>query len=136
MVGGGPLLSPVGEWRPYSSTSILHSHAPPIRSQRGTSVVLPDFHPMRVSEETVCINLFWQNPVFTSLHLRSPIHVVPSQEFINTVMVGSGCHIIFLKNCYFFRFAVLCVFLFSHLCVSSEECHVHSIYVCTTEFIN
>jgi hypothetical protein len=34
---------------------------------------------MRVSEEPVCIDLFWQNPVFTSLHLRSPVHVVPPQ---------------------------------------------------------
>jgi hypothetical protein len=25
----------------------------------------------------VCINFFRQNPVFTSLHLRSPVHVVP-----------------------------------------------------------
>ncbi len=32
---------------------------------------------MRVSEEPVCIYLFRQNPVYTSLHLRSPIHVVP-----------------------------------------------------------
>ena len=26
-------------------------------------------------EEPVCINLFRQNPVFTSLHLKSPVHV-------------------------------------------------------------
>ncbi len=32
---------------------------------------------MRVSEELVCIDLFRQNLVFTSLHLRSPFHVVP-----------------------------------------------------------
>jgi hypothetical protein len=32
---------------------------------------------MRVSGEPVCIYLFWQNPVFTSLYLRSPVHVVP-----------------------------------------------------------
>jgi hypothetical protein len=32
---------------------------------------------MRVSEEPVCIYLFRQKPVFTSLHLRSPFHVVP-----------------------------------------------------------
>jgi hypothetical protein len=42
-------------------------------------VVLPDFQPMRVSEEPVCINLFRQNPVFTSLHLRYPVLVVPSR---------------------------------------------------------
>ncbi len=32
---------------------------------------------MRVSEEPVCIELFRQNPVFTSLHLRSPDLVGP-----------------------------------------------------------
>ncbi len=37
----------------------------------------PDFQPTRVSEEQVCIYLFRQNPVFTSVHLRSPVHVVP-----------------------------------------------------------
>jgi hypothetical protein len=42
-------------------------------------VVFPDFQPMRVSEETVCIYLFRQNPVLTSLHVRSPVHVVPPQ---------------------------------------------------------
>ncbi len=30
---------------------------------------------MRVPEEPVCIDLFRQNPVFTSLHLNSPVHV-------------------------------------------------------------
>jgi hypothetical protein len=32
---------------------------------------------MRIPEKPVCINLFRQNPVFTSLHLRTPVHVVP-----------------------------------------------------------
>jgi hypothetical protein len=32
---------------------------------------------MRVPEEPVCIDLFRQNPVFTSLHLKYPVHVVP-----------------------------------------------------------
>jgi hypothetical protein len=32
---------------------------------------------MRVLEEPVCIDLFLKNPVFTSLHLESPVHVVP-----------------------------------------------------------
>ncbi len=35
---------------------------------------------MRVPEEPVCIHLYRQNLVFTSLHLRSPVHVVPPQE--------------------------------------------------------
>jgi hypothetical protein len=30
---------------------------------------------MRVPEEPVCIDLFRQNPVFTSLRLKSPVHV-------------------------------------------------------------
>jgi hypothetical protein len=30
---------------------------------------------MRVTEEPVCIDLIRQNPVFTSLHLKSPVHV-------------------------------------------------------------
>ena len=36
-----------------------------------------DFQPMRVLEEPVCIDLFRQNPVFFSLHLKYPVHVVP-----------------------------------------------------------
>ncbi len=36
----------------------VRSHAPSIRSHRGTKVVLPDFQPMRVPEEPVCIDLF------------------------------------------------------------------------------
>jgi hypothetical protein len=45
-------------------------------------VVFPDFQPTRVSEEPVCIYIFRQNPVFTSLHLRSPVHVVPPLSHI------------------------------------------------------
>jgi hypothetical protein len=51
----------------------VHCHAPSIRSHRETI----DFQPMRVSEKPVCIYLFLQTPVFTTLHLRSPAHVVP-----------------------------------------------------------
>ncbi len=43
-------------------------------------MVRPDFQPMRVPEEPVCIDLFRQNPVFTSLHLKYPVHVVPLLE--------------------------------------------------------
>ncbi len=53
----------------------VHSHAPSIRSHRGIKVVWPDFQPMRVAEEPVCVHLFRQKPVFTSLHLKSPVHV-------------------------------------------------------------
>jgi hypothetical protein len=59
----------------YFSKTRVHSHAPSIQSYRGTKVVSPDFQPMRVPEEPVCIDLFRQNPVFTSLHLKSPVHV-------------------------------------------------------------
>ncbi len=46
------------------------SNAPFIRSHWGTMVVFPHFYPMRVSEEQVCIYIFRQNPVLTTLHLR------------------------------------------------------------------
>ncbi len=36
---------------------------------------------MRVSEEPVCIYLFRQNPVFTSLHLRSPESIATLTPF-------------------------------------------------------
>ncbi len=58
-----------------SPTPRVRSHAPSIQSHRGIKVVWPDFQPMRVPEEPVCIDLFRQNPVFTSLHLKSPVHV-------------------------------------------------------------
>ncbi len=50
------------------NTARVRSHAPSIRSHRGRKVVWPDFQPMRVPVEPVCIDLFRQNPVFTSLH--------------------------------------------------------------------
>ncbi len=53
----------------------VHSHAPSIRSHRGIKVVWPDLQPMRIPEEPVCVRLFRQKPVFTSLHLKSPVHV-------------------------------------------------------------
>ncbi len=58
----------------------VHSHDPSIRSHRGKEVVRPDFQPMRVPEEPFCIHFFRQNPVFTSLHLKSPVHVVPPRN--------------------------------------------------------
>jgi hypothetical protein len=66
----------------YAQTWV-HSHAPSIRSHRGTQVVWPDFQPMRVpEEEPVRSDLFRQNPVFTFLHLKSPVHVVPPLQTI------------------------------------------------------
>ncbi len=66
----------------------VQSHAPSIRSHRGTKVVRPDFQPMRVPEEPVCINLFRKNPVFTFLHLKSPVHVVPPQASVSDLVAG------------------------------------------------
>jgi hypothetical protein len=60
--------------------SRVRSNAPSIWSHRETKVVWPDFQPIRVPEEPVCIDLFWQNQVFTSLHLKYPVHVIPPQE--------------------------------------------------------
>jgi hypothetical protein len=37
---------------------------------------------MRVPEEPACIHLFRKNTVFISLHLKSPVHVVPPQLFL------------------------------------------------------
>jgi hypothetical protein len=62
-------------------------YPPSIRFHRWTLVALPDFQPMRVSEELVCIYLFRQNPVFTSLHLRYPVHVEPPWEISNAEAV-------------------------------------------------
>jgi hypothetical protein len=47
---------------------------------------------MRVPEEPVCIELFRQNPVFTSLHLKSPVHVrrLRDQLFPSTDPGGGG----------------------------------------------
>jgi hypothetical protein len=42
---------------------------------------------MRVSEEPDCIYLIRQNPVFTSLHFRSPVRVVPPLARQNVVSV-------------------------------------------------
>ncbi len=67
----------------------VRSHAPSIQSHRGTEVVWPDFQPMRVPEEPVCIDLFRQNPVFTSLHLKSPVHV---HRLWTLAIVGSAQH--------------------------------------------
>jgi hypothetical protein len=39
---------------------------------------------MRVPEEPVCIHLFRQNPVFTSLHFKSPEAVRHEREISNT----------------------------------------------------
>ena len=76
----------------------VHSHDPFIRSHRGTKVVWPDFQPMRVPEEPVWIDLFRQNQVFTSLHLKSPVHDVQPQAYILTT-----CELIACKRCIIYR---------------------------------
>ncbi len=50
------------------------------------------FQPIRVSEEPVCIYFFRQNPVFTSLYLRSPVHVVPPLEEKFRLQMDSSVH--------------------------------------------
>ncbi len=67
----------------WMSQHRVHSHAPSIRSHRGIKVVWPDFQPMRVPEEPVCVHLFRQKPVFTSLHLKSPVHVHRLRNYTN-----------------------------------------------------
>ncbi len=74
--------------------SRVHSHAPSIRSHRGIKVVWPDFQPMRVAEEPVCVHLFRQKPVFTSLHLKSPVHghrLCTPYELFNRIDTKSKC---------------------------------------------
>jgi hypothetical protein len=53
---------------------------------------------MRVPEEPVCIDLFRQNPVFTSLHLKYPVRVVPplivtadTETMMQGVQNGAKC---------------------------------------------
>ncbi len=85
----------------------VHSHAPSIRSYRMEKVGFPDFQPMKVSEEPVCIDIFRENPVFTSLHLRSPVHVVPPQRVrfgsvrdcaANKFLIESSLYSLFVKG--------------------------------------
>jgi hypothetical protein len=75
LIYGGTMLSGHTLQKMLSCEYRVHSHAPSIRSHRGIKVVWPDFQPMRVPEEPVCVHLFRQKPVFTSLHLKSPVHV-------------------------------------------------------------
>ncbi len=78
----------------------VHSHAHSIRSHRGTEVLFQDFQPMGVSEELVCIYLFRQNPVVTSLHLRSPVHVVPPLMIVGCVGVTVVVWFLFVTDCW------------------------------------
>ncbi len=50
---------------------------------------------MKVSEEPVCIDLFRQNLVFTSLHLKSPVHVVPRLFLQKILEVFSKMYFVF-----------------------------------------
>ncbi len=75
----------------------VRSHAPSLQSHRGTKVVWPDFQPMRVPEEPVCIDIFRQNPVFTSLHLKSPVHVHRLRA-LQPMWNNSFCKIIALRS--------------------------------------
>ncbi len=55
----------------------VHSHAPSIRSHRGQKWFFQFSSKWDSQENRVCIFSFRQNPVFASLYLRSPVHVVP-----------------------------------------------------------
>jgi hypothetical protein len=46
---------------------------------------------MSEQEEPGCIHLFQQNPVFTSLHLKSPVHVIPLQENVYISAILDQC---------------------------------------------
>ncbi len=48
----------------YTISNRVQSCAPSIRSHRGRKVVWPDFQPIRVPEEPVCINLFRKKSSF------------------------------------------------------------------------
>ncbi len=86
----------------YLPVHWVRTHAPSIRSHRGTIVVWPDFQPMRVPEEPVYIDLFRKNPVFSSLHLKYHVHVVPpleddkeeSQRMIRKIIILFKCYLI------------------------------------------
>jgi hypothetical protein len=61
---------------------------PPFGPHRGKQVVWPDFQSVSGPEEPVCIHLFRQNPVFTSLHLKYPVHVAAPPDSCD---FGIGC---------------------------------------------
>jgi hypothetical protein len=53
---------------------------------------------MRVQEEPVLIDLFRQNPVFTSLHLKTPVHVVPPLGGKNWILPKNNkCKLVLLR---------------------------------------
>jgi hypothetical protein len=54
---------------------------------------------MRVSEAPVCIDLFRQNPVFTSLHLSSPVHGLSTVRYSN--LCATIRNVLVTKNYYF-----------------------------------
>jgi hypothetical protein len=59
-------------WPTASESTATHPSFGPIERHKW---FFPDLQPMRVSGEPVCIYLFMLNPIFISLHLRSPVHV-------------------------------------------------------------
>ncbi len=50
----------------------------------------PDFHPIRVSEEAVCIDLLRQNPVFTSRLCRTASGAREAAGGLGAVRRGRG----------------------------------------------
>ncbi len=77
---------------------------------------------MRVPEEPVSIDLFRQNPVFTSLHLKYPVHVVPPLFHFYGCTVVQYLQYPLCKKMYVFVFLCRCVvvtFQFGKLTVYS-----------------
>ncbi len=68
----GPGVTPPPPYPFYGRSLRPKPRSLHVRSHRGTKVAFPDSQPMRVSEEPVCIGLFRQYPVCTSLHLSLP----------------------------------------------------------------
>jgi hypothetical protein len=53
---------------------------------------------MRVPEEPVRIRFFRENPVFTSLHLKSPVHVVPPRSKRRLISYYRAKKLVFVKR--------------------------------------
>ncbi len=72
---------------------------------------------MRVPEEPVCSDLFRQNPVFTSLYLKSPFHVHRLRKAIMACKkkTVSNVYILCPFAVYYLRYAVRSFFTLSRI---------------------
>jgi hypothetical protein len=107
--------------------SWVRSHAPSIQSHRGTKVVWPDFQPMRVPEEPVCIDIFRQNPVFTSLRLKSPVHVHRLWTFWRNLKCVDGPRLLMQNNLLWNSSEkTKCSLHFAKACLFQPRVHSHA----------